>query len=189
MDVDEDKVANLQERIKTRIKNKVSQQQKIKKALTSEDLKRPVVSPSLESIISEVPNAASTSHSKVGRPRIDDLDEYKARHHADKLRPMMNSLRDTAKGMNKTLTQLLGRMLEIENYQKNRNLAMIGKQIYEGKAADLTQKKSISLPEAEFIKTHETSVSANQWQNMRLRLLPFVRLPTVHEMRGFDQLP
>ena len=68
--MDEDKIASLQERVKSRVKNKVCQQQKARKSLPAEELKRPVISPSLESILSEPPTDAQVPSSKIGSGKV-----------------------------------------------------------------------------------------------------------------------
>ena len=54
-----------------------------------------------------------------------------------------------------------------------------------GKSAP-SKSRSIGLDEAIYIKVNDLGLTANEWQNFRLRFLEWINLPTVKEMREHE---
>jgi hypothetical protein len=68
-----------------------------------------------------------------------------------------------------TVTQLCGRIIQSENYTKDRPLGELGQVIFENKFHEYRATKEMSCDEAEYWKNHEMDVGVRDWTNSRLR--------------------
>ena len=155
-----------------------------KRKLPPEELVKPVITASLENLLTDP--ATQPPPAKRGRPQEDDFDAISPKNHAAKLKPALDVLQELAEKHGKTVSQLCGRIIMLENYPKNHNLAAVGKKIFLGELE--AGSSSYDLNEAEFVKNQELELTANRFQRLRLRFLPKVHLPTVKKMRTHENV-
>ena len=74
----------------------------------------------------------------------------------------------------------------LRNYPKNQTLASVGKKIFEREYENDSDSNPYPIDEIEFCKNQELGAGSNQYQNLRLRFISRVRLPTVKELRAHE---
>ena len=171
-------------KIKNRINHLFHNKERTRRPIPEEQLIRPVLTPSLENVLNPPPVQAPPN--KKGRPTIDDFDQMNPKQHAIKLKPIIDQIKDLAPRSNKTTIQLAARILELISYPTNRKVAAAAKLIYTG------QFDGVNAPftkdEVQAMKLFDLGVSANRVQNLRLRILPYLRIHTEEELRAHAKL-
>jgi hypothetical protein len=169
------------ERVKTRVKNKFSKYQKLKgrNSLSSDELMKPVLTPSIECVLDPLlqpqPSTSTeaeqpTKPGKPGRPPVDHLDDMTMNSQLGKIKDIVENLRIKSEIMGKTITQICGRIIQKENWVQDRFLGQTGKNIYDGTLKAEKNKSVMGCEEAAFLKVHELGISQKQWVDLRLRL-------------------
>ena len=94
-------------------------------------------------------------------------------------------LKDWAEAEGVTVTELLGFLLHLENYQQgDRGVASIGWQLFTGEK--VFEKPAVTVEESTWM-IEKGRLSQTVWEEYRLRLLGRIYLPPLYKVRAYNQ--